>query len=316
MGYKYIAIKFLFVGLVMVTIIYFHRFAKANNSNPPQRAREREMRLNIIITFDQVINLNSNLALPHLTPTLLTLSLCSSSSRKKEAATIYSCLVCLTFPRSLRSLKAFSHFLSLSLSLLRFFTISLSQSHVRFLATPLSLSLSLSLYGWYIIIIIILLFLLNLPYSKFQLTLFLYPSSLMASQNQLSSIKVLPFPLLKNPNLSLFNFSFSLIYLGLFDFFVGRESPYGWCWRYRLRASQDSRSLWLPRHSYCQFSSILITGFFFFWFWVSSTLTTVYCSRVLVIFAYVHQLIEFFFYVFGSWRVLVIAQGLSCWGFL
>ena len=152
----------------------------------------------------------------------------------------------------------------------------------------LSLSLSLSLYGWYIIIIIILLFLLNLPYSKFQLTLFLCPSSLMASQNQLFSIKVLPFPLLKNPNLSLFNFSFPLIYLGLFDFFVGRESPYGWCWRYRLRASQDSRSLWLPRHSYCQFSSILITGFFFFWFWVSSTLTTVYCSRVLVIFACVY----------------------------
>ena len=38
---------FIFAGLVIVTIIYFYRFAKVNNSNPPfsietERERERE----------------------------------------------------------------------------------------------------------------------------------------------------------------------------------------------------------------------------------------------------------------------------------
>ena len=68
MGYKYIVIYFIFAGLVIVTIIYFYRFAKVNNSNPQfsiERERERD-EIEYIITslFDQVINLNNNLAPP------------------------------------------------------------------------------------------------------------------------------------------------------------------------------------------------------------------------------------------------------------
>lgn len=39
---------------------------------------------------------------------------------------------------------------------------------------------------------------------------------------------------------------------------VGREGAYGRGGWYRLRASQDSRALWFPRHPYCEFLFCLL----------------------------------------------------------